>query len=267
MTISQTRVFWFFVATFVLSWIGIAGDRVWPSAAWLAPVSPYGPALAALFIIGVTEGRQGLLKFWGVCTNFRAPRWLYALALFVPLAIVLFTLARASLSGVNIGPLPSREWSEFLILIPILLVAGPLQEHPSFQGYAQTQLEQEMTPLTSALLIGSGVFVWHLPIFILSGFWPPIALGILGMAVVNAWMLKVGGSVWPLIVAHLSVNYFGGGYLNRTITEPIEQTLYQGIMGGCYVFWAVYLIWRYGPSLAASHPMAETAKLDVSNHR
>lgn len=265
MTVSQIRIFWFFVATFAFSWISILGNWLWPSAAWLAPVNPYGPAVAAVLVILVTEGRDGLRRFWGLFTNFRAPGWLYAVALFVPLAIVLFTLGRASLSGVTIGPLPAREWSEFLILVPVLLLAGPLQEHPSFQGYAQLQLERDLTPLTSALFIGLGVFIWHLPIFMISGFWPPIALGIVGMAVVNAWMLKTGGSVWPLVLAHLSINYFGGGYVNRTITEPIEQTLYQGIMGGCYVFWAVYLIWRYGPALADQSRVGGTERLEVKS--
>lgn len=250
MTVAQQRVFWFFLATFGFSWCSIVGNWLWPSAAWGSPVSPYGPLFAAIAVITLMEGRDGLQRWWGVWKNFRAPVWLYALALFIPIAIVLFTLGRAALSGVTIDPLPEREWSEFLILVPILLLNGPLQEHPGFQGYAQVQLEKDLTPLTSALLVGLGVYIWHLPIFALSGNWYPIGLGIIGMAVVNAWMLRVGGSVWPIILAHLSVNYFGGGYLNRTVTEPVDQMLYQGIMSGCYVAWAAYLVWRYGPSLA-----------------
>lgn len=253
MTLTRRRIFWFFIATFVLSWAGIVGNRIWPASAWQAPVSPYGPLLAALLVIGLTEGRDGLRRWWGVWKNFRAPAWLYAASFLVPIGMILASLGVASLSGVTVGPLPERDWSEFLILVPILLLNGPLQEAPSFRGYAQQELERDMTPLTAAVLVGVGVLIWHAPFFVLMSHVtsPPLALGIIGASVVYAWMLKTGGSVWPIVLAHLSVNYFGGAYLGRTITQPSDNLIYIGLLSGCYVVLAVLLVWRCGPELRA----------------
>jgi uncharacterized protein len=147
-------------------------------------------------------------------------------------------------------PLPERGAIEFLILVPVLVLMGPLPEEPAFRGHGQATLENSMTPLAAALLIGIGVVIWHLPVLVFGSIAWPVAFAILAVSVVYAWLMRAGGSVWPLVVAHFSVNYFGGEYLGLMIAEPKGQIIYTGFMAACYVLWAFVIVWRGGPALS-----------------
>lgn len=260
MTQSQTRVFWFFIATFGFSWIGNLGNWLLPSPAWPTPLNPVGPLLAALLVIALTDGRNGLRKWWAVWKNFRAPVWLYMVALIGPPSIHLVSLGLASLSGIPLGPLPEREWTDFLVLIPIVLVAGPLLEETAFLGYAQLQLEKDLTTLTSALLIGLGILVWHLPMFLA---WSPIGqisglFFIFAVTIVYVWMLKTGGSIWPPLLAHASLNYFGERYLGGMLLESADLFFYYSYITTIVLFIASVLVWIHGWRLATTKHLPDT---------
>lgn len=246
MAITQKRVIWFFIATCCFAWLGNVGNWLWPSSVWPTPLNPVGPALGALLTLTLTEGREGLLRWLGVLKKFRAPGWVYLTALVLPLVVHLVSLSLASLSGVALGPLPEREWTGLLLLIPVVLLSGPLFEETSFVGYAQVQLENDLTPLMSALLIGGGCVIWHLPMFL---GWPPLGIAItvvflVSVMVFYVWLYKSGGSVWPAVLAHLSLNYFGTHNLGRMVTNMDDTFVHYGFVAGCFAVLAIFLILR-----------------------
>jgi membrane protease YdiL (CAAX protease family) len=159
------------------------------------------------------------------------------------------------MTGAPTAPLPPREAIEFLILIPIMLIAGPLPEELSFRGYGQHELQKETTPLTAAIWIGIGVLIWHTPVFLTGDVPWPFIVTIVAVSVVYAWLYQVGGSVWPLVTLHFSVNYFGGEWLGAMIA-PEGQVTYALWFAAFYVAWVAVLVWRYGPDLGRTRPAA-----------
>ena len=155
------------------------------------------------------------LNRWQRIIRFRAPLRVYATAFLLPLGIILISIGTALLFGTPSGPLPDNRPEDFLILIPVMLIAGPMPEELSFRGFGQHSLQQTLSPLLSALLIGLGVLIWHVPLFLFAGLPPVIAVTLPAVSVVHAWLYARGGSLWPLVVLHWVQNYFGGEYLGR----------------------------------------------------
>jgi membrane protease YdiL (CAAX protease family) len=251
MSLAQRRVLLFFLVAYALTWFGWLGNWLVPGPYWPLPMNPFGPIIAAPLVIWATDGRDGLRRWWKRLIRFRAPPWIYVVALFVPIGIIFASLTLALLSGAEQQSLPERELGEFLILIPILLLAGPMEEEPAFRGYAQKELEAEMTPFAASLMVGIGVLVWHVPVFLTGSVpWPFVAT-IVAVSAVYAWLYQQGGSIWPLVLLHFSVNYFGGEFLGETVA-PGGQVLYASYFAVFYIAWAAFIVWRYGPSLRSS---------------
>jgi membrane protease YdiL (CAAX protease family) len=254
MTTIQRRILIFFAVACALSWIGWVGNWLLPSDNWPLQ-NPLGPVVAALIVIGLTEGTAGLGKWWRRIVRFRAPVWVYAVAFAGPLAVILASLWLATATGVPTEPLPEREFLEFLILIPIMLLAGPLPEEISFRGYGQHELQTEILPLNAAIWIGIGVLVWHVPLLLAGNIPWPFIVTIVAVSVVYAWLYQIGRSVWPLVLLHFVVNYFGGEWLGAMIADEgqVTYSLYYMVF---YLIWAGIIVWRYGPELGRSQQPA-----------
>jgi membrane protease YdiL (CAAX protease family) len=238
----------FFLLTYVLSWFGLVGNHFWPSAAWPWPMNPFGPLIAAPLTIWWFGGGAAVGAWWRRILRFRAPLWVYATAFLLPLAIILGSIGAALWLGTPSNPLPAREGIEFLILIPIMLLAGPMPEELSFRGHGQHVLQQAIAPLAAALWIGLGVVIWHLPLFFVAGLPPVIALTLPAVSVVYAWLYARGGSLWPLVALHWVQNYFGGEFLGPMFA-PEHSTTWLAILTACYLLWALVIAWREGPTL------------------
>ena len=236
LTSVHLRILCFFLLNFALSWFGHMGNWIAPSDYWPIPMNPLGPLVAAPIVIWATEGWAGVTAWLRRLANFNAPLHVYAIALFLPVAIILASLWLASMTGVAIQSLPARGAVEFLVLIPIMLVAGPAPEEVSFRGYAQNLFQTVISPLRAAFWIGLGVVVWHIPLFAL-GYVPyPFIITLVAVSVVYAWLYQLGGSIWPVVALHFSVNYFGGEYFGMMIAEPSGQTVYSWFFAAFYIF-------------------------------
>src|SRR5690606_30768328 len=179
--------------------------------------------MAAPLAIWLTEGTVGL-KAWGKrLITFRAPVWVYAVAFFGPLAIILGSVGLTAATGAGTQALPALGVLDFLLLIPIALIAGPGPEEVSFRGYAQHEMQKQMSPLTAALIIGLAVVIWHAPLLLIGEMAWPWAICIVAVSVVYAWLYNQGGSVWPVVTVHFVVNYFGGEYFGQIIATPEGQ--------------------------------------------
>jgi len=253
MTTTQRRIILFFVVTYALTWFGWLGNWLAPGPYWPLPMNPFGPLIAAPLVLWLTEGGAGVRAWLRRIWRFRAPLWVYAVALIGPLIVIVASIWLATMSGAATAPLPPREFAEFLILIPIMLIAGPLPEELSFRGHGQHELQKEMTPLTAALWIGIGVLIWHTPVFLTGDVPWPFIVTIVAVSVVYAWLYQVGGSVWPLVTLHFSVNYFGGEWLGSMIA-PDGQVTYGLWFAAFYLVWVAVLVWRYGPELGRRSP-------------
>jgi CAAX protease family protein len=242
------RIGVFFILTYALTWFGNLGNLVWPSELWPS-MNPLGPLMAAPLALWLTGGGLAVKNWLRRLGNFRAPIWVYAISLLGPLAIILASVGLASASGAATQGLPHVEWFEFIILVPIMLLMGPAPEELSFRGLAQHDLQQASSPLFTALLIGVGVAIWHLPLVLAGDITAPWIVCIVAVSVVYAWIYNQGGSIWPVVMVHFTVNYFGGNYFGEIIATPEGQLVYAGIHAGFYVLWAAAIFWIAGPEL------------------
>jgi uncharacterized protein len=248
MSTIQRRIVLFFLVAYALTWFGWLGNWLVPGPYWLLPMNPFGPIIAAPLVIWFTEGRDGVSVWWRRILRFKAPVWVYAVAFFVPLGIIVISMILAVSFGAIAGPLPYYAPIELLLGIPIALIAGPAPEEPAFRGYGQHELQETMSPLNAALLIGLGVLIWHTPVFLTGNIPWPLVITLIAVSVVYAWLYQVGGSVWPLVTLHFVQNYFGGEYFGTMFANG-SQLIYIGILTALYVVWAGGLAWWNGPSL------------------
>ena len=249
MPVVYRRLIFFFLLTYAFTWFGWLGNWLAPSDYWLLPMNPLGPLMAAPLVIWMTEGGAALKVWARRLITFRAPLWVYGAAFFIPLAIILTSLTLTSLSGATMLPLPEIAIADFFIAIPIVLISGPFPEEVSFRGYGQVELQKTVSPLAAALMIGVGVVIWHAPLLVIGEMAWPWAITIVLVSIVYAWLYNSGGSVWPMVIVHFVVNYFGGEFLGAVVADPHTQVNYALIYCGLYFMWAAWIVLHHGPLL------------------
>ena len=220
MSVTQRRILYFFLLSYAFTWFGWLGNALAPSGAWPLPMNPLGPLMAAPLVIWLTEGGAGVKAWLRRIGRFRAPLRVYAAAFLIPLGVIFASMLFAAATGATMLPLPEIAFADFFLAIPIILMFGPLPEEVSFRGYGQVTLQQEMSPLSTALAIGVGVLVWHAPLILIGDLAWPWMICIVAVSVVYAWLYNTGGSVWPLVLLHFTVNYFGGEFLGQVVVRP-----------------------------------------------
>ena len=88
----------FFVLAYGLSWGNYIISATWPNTPFLFP---YGPMLAALFVAGITGGKNGLKDILRRCLRWRVGVKWYAVALLLPIAIALVVVSLNVLLGTH----------------------------------------------------------------------------------------------------------------------------------------------------------------------
>ena len=150
----------FFVASVGLGWLVTLGSAQFASNPIILPLIAipvsYVPALMAWLVLRVA-GTDDERQAWRSRLT-RLPRgWrLYAVALLVLPLVHLAGVALATLAG---GVFPFHP--QLIALLPLFLVTN-FGEEIGWRGYALPKLQDRMSPLAAALLLGLiwGVFHW-----------------------------------------------------------------------------------------------------------
>jgi len=226
-TIKRHPIVTFFVLAYTFSWLP------WVLGA-LAPVSrpfvlyPFlasGPLLAALVVIPLTQGRAGLRAWAARMLKWRVGWHWYALAIGIPLIVVLGATALNVLFG---APAPSltqllsangdaRDFNAMLGIGPVLSLIlafalrlinpadGPLGEEPGWRGYALPGLQATRSPLAATLIVALLAAGWHLPIVLVGDASPIQLLAPLGFGIVAGWLYNCsGGSALMALLLHMA---------------------------------------------------------------
>jgi uncharacterized protein len=191
----------FFVLTYALTWgvlpLGIFGVA--------------GPLVAALIVIAITDGRAGLRELGSRMIRWRVGwRW-YAVAIGLPLAVHLVTVALNVAVG---APAPSlaqfSPWYAVIVVFAVRLIdplEGPMGEEPGWRGFALPRLQAGRSPLLATLILSLLVAAWHVPLllpqFAQFGLRPLDLLTTVAVTFWYTWLFNhTGGSVLITIVAH-----------------------------------------------------------------
>jgi membrane protease YdiL (CAAX protease family) len=204
----------FFALSFGLSW--------WPWPLYAAGLSPspvigFGPFLAALVVLALTTGRQGVRGLLRRMVHWRVGWQWYLLAIGLPLGIA-FAAARVNLLlGASPAAPPEvatlADLAATFALLLLLPGVGGAWEEPGWRGYALPRLQEQHPGSIASLLLGLVWGAWHLPLFLAGTIpWSDLVL-IVAIAIVYTWIYnKTQGSVLVLMLAHAANNTIVGGY-------------------------------------------------------
>ncbi|MEX5716921.1 CPBP family intramembrane glutamic endopeptidase [Geodermatophilus maliterrae] len=213
--VRQHRLTSFFVLAYVLSWTPWAFDAAGFSLG--TPFFPGGPLVAALVVIAVVDGRRGFRELGSRLVRWRVGWVWYLVALGLPVLMVLVTGLVTSWTGAPAPDLSSIVWADVALLLAIRLVNpadSALGEEPGFRGYALPHLQDRLSPLAAAGVLGVLAAGWHVPL---------VALGNLGwiglpstvvITFLYVWLFnRSGGSLLMAVLFHASQGAFTFGML------------------------------------------------------
>lgn len=209
-----------------ISWIawaplilGKTGLGVLPIAIpmpWVIPGTA-GPLIAAMIVQ------------WRECHNLRVGRlcvpWrrgvLGGLAAIIFLAVT-FVIGTASIMTVK----PPQGWdlaapSLYRVNLIATFAAGPMFEEWGWRGFAQARLQNRISPIGAAIVVGAGQGLWHLPLFLIPTWssapvFTYVAM-VISLSVILAWGFNLSGrSILVAIILHAVFNASSrvlGGFL------------------------------------------------------
>ncbi len=249
------RVIAYVVLAFGLSWvwwvpIALAGIHVGPGQGWPTHLPGLlGPAIAAIIVTVVFDGRAGLADLGRRIVRWRMP-WPWW-------GILAVTVLAAGLPLVTNPTATADDYLSYsgagafgVVTILYVLVVNGFGEEIGWRGFlAETFLARHSLGVTS-LLVGAIWALWHLPLFwIVDNFrdlglggtigW---TLGLISGSVVLAWLYRGSGrSILLVALWHTAFNFTTATAAAAGVTAAVVSTV---VMVGAVVILCFPSTWR-----------------------
>lgn len=239
----------FFVLAYALSWwawilyaLGVSPN----------PIASFGPFLAALVVLALTEGKAGIGRLFRRMVRWRvAPIW-YAVALLLPAVLAGIAAALNVLLGAQ-PPSPAQlgAWPGLLPTFALVLLipgVGGAWEEPGWRGYAVPRLQRGRSALVASLILGVLIAGWHLPLMVAGQIhYSDIVLILAAMIVVNWVFNNAKGSVLIVMLLHAANNTVSGSYFSPMFTgaDSVRQSWLLALVWGVM---AILVIAVAGPA-------------------
>jgi membrane protease YdiL (CAAX protease family) len=209
----------FLILSCVLSW--------WPAALQLAgvplpgpAVTGFGPFLAVVVVLGLTQGRAGIGRLLRSMLRWRVPARAVLAALALPLLVsgsaILLTVA---LGGARPDDSQLALWPNIPVLLLLVLLVpgiGGAWEEPGWRGFALGHFERRWGAPAGALSLGVFWVFWHAPLFLTGDvLWPDVLVIVAASVVVAALYRSARDSVLIAMLFHATNNAVGGGYASQ----------------------------------------------------
>jgi len=240
----------FFVLAYALSW--------WP---WIlyafglspAPIASFGPFLAALVVLAITQGKSGIGGLLRRMVRWRVGiRW-YAVALLLPVGIALAATALNVLLGAQA---PSAAdlggWTGLFSTFAVVLLipgAGGAWEEPGWRGFALPSLQAGRSALVASLILGAVWALWHLPLVVATG-----QMGGWDIVIIMAWTLVLtwvyngtGGSVLIVMMMHAMFNTVSGSFISPLAFSGADSVRQSWLLAAVWGAVAVAVVMWAGP--------------------
>ena len=247
----------FFILAYALSWwawilyaLGLFGN----------PIASFGPFLAAIVVLALTEGKVGLLGLFRRMIRWRvAPIW-YAVALLLP--VVLTSIA--TVLNVALGAQPPSTaqlgaWPGILPTFAVVLLIpgfGGAWEEPGWRGYAVPRLQRGRSALVASLILAVLIAGWHLPLMVAGQIaYSDVVLILAAVIVVNWIFNNARGSVLIVMLLHAANNAVSGSFFSPMFggADSVRQS------------WLLALVWAVMAILVVA--IAGPANLSRKYHK
>jgi membrane protease YdiL (CAAX protease family) len=206
----------FFVLAYALSW--------W---AWILyafglspnPLASFGPFLAAIVVLALTEGKAGVSGLFRRMIRWRVPPGWYAVALFLPAVLATTATVLNVLLGAEAPSTAELNgWTELFAIFAIVLLVpglGGAWEEPGWRGYAFPRLQSRRSALVASLILGALIAAWHLRLMVAGQVaYSDIVLIFAGTIVYNWVFNNARGSVLIIMVMHAANNTVSGSFFS-----------------------------------------------------
>jgi uncharacterized protein len=181
------------------------------------PVASFGPFLAAVVVLALTEGKAGLLGLFRRMIRWRvAPGW-YAVALLLPAVLAI----AATVLNVLLGAQPPSaaelsKWTGLFSTFAIVLLVpgvGGAWEEPGWRGYALPRLQNGRSALVASLILAALIAGWHLPLMVAGQVHYSDIVLIFAAVIVFNWVFNnAKGSVLIIMLMHAANNAVSGSF-------------------------------------------------------
>jgi membrane protease YdiL (CAAX protease family) len=220
--VKRHPVLTYFVLVFALGWYRLIGSFLLVDYSG-AGTFIWAAGIAGLLMAVATGGWAGLRGLLGRCLRWRVGLKWWLLALLMPAAMYLASIAAHVIMG---GEAPRFTFfRQDLLMAPLVFVLmfrpgdGPSGEI-GWRGFALPAMLDRWGPLPASLVLGALYGVWHLPEFLEPGslqnlmgldYLPWFTLGAMGNAVMMTWLYnRTGGSALISgFLFHGSLNFWG----------------------------------------------------------
>jgi uncharacterized protein len=216
--VRQHRLTSFFVLAYVVSWTPWVFDAAGLSLG--TPFFPGGPLVAALVVIAVADGRRGFRELGSRLIRWRVGWVWYLVALGLPVLMVLVTGVVTSWLGAPAPAFSTIVWADVALVLAFRMVNptdSALGEEPGFRGYALPHLQDRLSPLAAAGVLGVLTAGWHVPLVLLDNLgWIGLPSTVL-IAFLYVWLFnRTGGSLLMTMLFHASQGALTFGMLGFT---------------------------------------------------
>lgn len=257
---------WFYV--FNVRYDGELQPWMW---AWVpfAFFGGWGPTLAAIITVALTQGRSAVRQLIRSVTVWRVPlRWYVLVAVFPPavtaLSLLVVDQGLGTLRDFDVGAAITGTALVYLLALPF----GPLGEELGWRGFALPRLLNRYGPVIASLVLGVVWTFWHVPMMLWSpGASIPSFMGLSSFAVavylvqvtsitiLMTWLfLRTDGSVLLAVLAHLTFNTAEaavyGGLPDLAVTQ--ERSVYL-VTVALFAVIAVAASWHLATSRQGHH--------------
>jgi membrane protease YdiL (CAAX protease family) len=232
----------YFALVYIFSWVftipaALSGAslRESPTLMVIYGLGGLGPAVSAILLTYLTQGREGRRDYWQRIVGFRRIplRWYGVIFLTVPAITALAALVDRLLGGQGLRlEAAARFLEQPLQVLPFalfILLFGPLPEELGWRGYVLDRLQarrcpafiEEWSALASSLILGAAWALWHLPQFFIKGtyqhglgvvslsFWIFMLALVVG-SILYTWIYNnTGRSTLSAILFHFMQNFTG----------------------------------------------------------
>jgi membrane protease YdiL (CAAX protease family) len=247
----------FFLLVFALEALGMCLFRFLPTSPLPHILWPFliAPSLVGLFMILWLDGLPGIRSVIHKFTPWAVGRaWpMLAVCLLLPLACMLLTLALLLLSRSPTHFPSTGDLGTYLYdaIINFGFIGPGLREEIGWRGFVLPRLQRRYSAFTSSLIIGLVWALWHVPFFLYETPFPWAYLAlfipqVLVYSVIFTWVYNMThGSLFAAILLHGAIN--AEHHLPAWHILPHTPTS-QLLVDSPFLFVAVALLWRYGPS-------------------
>ena len=253
----------FFVLAYALSW--------WPAILYALdllpqPIVGFGPFLAALVVLAITQGKTGVVGLlrrmvrWRVGLRWCAVALLLAFAIALAAAVFNVLLGAQAPSSAVLG-----GWTDlfptFFLLLLIPGIGGAWEE-PGWRGYALPRLQSGRSALVASLILGVLWAFWHLPLMVVGEVnWSDLVL-VIAVSVVFTWVFNsANGSVLIVMLMHAMNNTISGSFFSPMFSGA-DSVSQSWVLAALWWAVAILVVAVAGPEhLSRKHPKQEEEPL------